>query len=91
MQLLRKDNVCGSSEWRAANNQPLKRAKLDETGLEIAGCRHGLAQCAVNMYQGELYGYEHYIQRYQMQPAMLPLYGWMSSVNIGNGQEMLVS
>lgn len=69
MQLLRKDNVCGSSEWRAANNQPLKRAKLDETGLEIAGCRHGLAQCAVNMYQGELYGYAYYIQRYQMQPA----------------------
>lgn len=28
-----------------------------------------MAQCAVNMYQGELYGYAHYIQRYQMQPA----------------------
>lgn len=69
MQLLQKDNVCGSSEWRAANNQPLKRAKLDETGLEIAGCRHRLAQFAVNMYQGERYGYAHYIQRYQIPPA----------------------
>lgn len=69
MASFQKDNVCGSSEWRAANNQPHKRAKLDETGLEITGCRHGLAQCAVNMYQGELYGYAHYIQQYKMQPA----------------------
>ena len=43
MTPFQKDNVCGSSEWRAANNKPLKRAKLDETGLEIAGCRHGFA------------------------------------------------
>lgn len=42
---------------------------MDETGLEIAGCQHGLAQCVVNMYQGELYGYAHYIQQYKMQPA----------------------
>ena len=69
MASFQKDNVCGWSEWRAANNQPLKQAKLDETGLEIAGCQHELAQCVVNMYQGELYGYAHYIQQYKMQPA----------------------
>ena len=69
MASFQKDNVCGSSEWRDANNQPLKHAKLDETGLEIAGCQHGLAQCAVNMFQGELYRYAHYIQQYKMQPA----------------------
>ena len=31
-----RDNVCGSSEQRAANNQPLKRAKLDEVDLEMS-------------------------------------------------------
>lgn len=36
-------------------------AKLDETGLDIAGCRHAIAQFSVNMFQGELYGYAHYI------------------------------
>ena len=31
------DNRCGDSHWRAANNHGKKAAKLDETGLEIAG------------------------------------------------------
>ena len=31
------DNRCGDSYWRAANNRGRKSAKLDETGLEIAG------------------------------------------------------
>ena len=31
------DNRCGDSHWRAANNRGRKSAKLDETGLEIAG------------------------------------------------------
>lgn len=44
--------MCVESHWRAASNKGRKTAKLDETGLEIAGCRHGLAQWAVNMYQG---------------------------------------
>ena len=35
---------------------------MDETGLEVAGCRHSLALAAVNMYQGELFGYAHYLQ-----------------------------
>ena len=52
--------MCGESHWKAAQNTPRRRA--DETGLEIAGCRHGLAQWAVNMYQGEIYGYAHYLQ-----------------------------
>ena len=28
---------------------------LDETGLEVAGCRHGLALQALNMFRGEIY------------------------------------
>ena len=31
------DNRCGDSHWRAANNHGRKAAKLDETGLQIAG------------------------------------------------------
>lgn len=61
--------MCGESHWRAASNKGRKTAKLDETGLEIAGCRHGLAQWAVNMYQGELYGYANYIHVKKMIPA----------------------
>ena len=42
----------GESHWWAASNKGRKTAKLDETGLEIAGCRHGLAQWAVNITRG---------------------------------------
>lgn len=27
---------------------------LDETGLEVAGCRHALALNALNMFRGEM-------------------------------------
>ena len=30
-------------------------AKLDETGLEVACCRHGLGLKALNMFRGEMY------------------------------------
>lgn len=33
------------------------------------GCRHGLAQWAVNMFQGELYGYANFIHQKKMIPA----------------------
>ena len=46
--------MCGDSHWKAAQNTARRKGKLDETGLEIAGCRHGLAQWAVNMYRGEM-------------------------------------
>lgn len=55
------ENKCGESTWKAARNKNVKSSKLDETGLDIAGCRHSLAQFAVNMFRGELYGYAHYI------------------------------
>ena len=61
--------MCGESHWKAVQNTPGRRSKVDETGLEIAGCRHGLAQWAVNMYQGEIYGYAHYLQSKKMLPA----------------------
>ena len=36
--------------------------KQSDCGLEIAGCRHGLAQHAINMMYGEVYGYALYLQ-----------------------------
>ncbi|XP_044171275.1 uncharacterized protein LOC122955576 isoform X2 [Acropora millepora] len=63
------DSMCGESHWKAAENSARRRAKLDETGLEIAGCRHGLAQWAVNMYQGEIFGYFYFLQSQKMFPA----------------------
>ena len=36
---------------------------------EVIGCSHGLAQWAVNMFQGELYGYANYIHLKKMIPA----------------------
>lgn len=53
---------CGNSNWRAAGNVIKKKRNPSETGLEISGCRHGLAQLAINMMYGEVYGYAHYLQ-----------------------------
>lgn len=39
-----KDSMCGESHWRATQNTAREKAKLDETGLKIAGCCHGLSQ-----------------------------------------------
>ncbi|EDO32846.1 predicted protein [Nematostella vectensis] len=58
-----RDNRCGDTEWKAASNSARKKRNVDETGLEILGCRHSIAQAAVNMYRGELYGYAHYLQK----------------------------
>lgn len=48
------DSMCGESHRKVAQNTPRRRAKVDEAGPKIAGCRHWLAQWAVNMYQGEM-------------------------------------
>lgn len=63
-----RDSTCGDSNWRAAGNTGRKKAKLDETGLEILGCRHSIAQAAVSMFYGEMYGYAHYLQEKKMMP-----------------------
>ena len=62
------NSYCGTSNWKAARNTANVRSKLDETGLEVAGCRHALAQSALNMYQGELFGYTHYLQINRLVP-----------------------
>ncbi|CAB3983368.1 Hypothetical predicted protein [Paramuricea clavata] len=62
------DGKCGETNWRAAGNKGKRKIHLDETGLEIAGCRHAVAQWAVNMFRGEIYGYSNYIHVHKMVP-----------------------
>ena len=50
------DSNCGGN-WNATKNSKHKGKSLDETGLEVATCRHRLGQKAINMFQGELFGY----------------------------------
>ncbi len=32
-------------------------SKVDEEGLELAVCRHGVLLCAFNMYRGDIFAY----------------------------------
>ncbi|KAL1278904.1 hypothetical protein QQF64_025577 [Cirrhinus molitorella] len=55
--------VCGG-EWSAARETSQRSAsKVDEEGLELAVCRHGVLLCALNMYRGEIFAYPLYLQR----------------------------
>ena len=60
--------MCGQTHWKAMRETSVPPAKLDEVGLSVAGCRHTLAQKAVNLFTGEKYGYMHYIQTKYMLP-----------------------
>lgn len=57
------DSRCGDSIGRAACNKLKKQKNVNETGLEIAGCRHSIAQRAVSMKHREAHGYAHYVQK----------------------------
>lgn len=74
-----EQNKCGDSTWRAAGNSLRKKKNLCETGLEIAGCRHSMAQKAVNMMYGEIYGYAHYLQKTYFIPKKVK-YFWYDVV-----------
>ncbi|XP_026119151.1 uncharacterized protein LOC113098339 [Carassius auratus] len=54
--------VCGG-EWSAARETSQGSAsKVDEEGLELAVCRHGVLLRALNMYRGEIFAYPLYLQ-----------------------------
>ncbi len=56
------EGVCGG-EWSAARETSQRSAsKVDEEGLELAVCRHGVLLCALNMYRGEIFAYPLYLQ-----------------------------
>lgn len=56
-------SICGG-EWSAARETSQRSAsKLDEEGLELAVCRHGVLLSALNMYRGEIFAYPLYLQQ----------------------------
>lgn len=63
MKVTDNESKCGNSNWRAAGNTVKKKRNIDETGLEILGCRHSIAQAAINMFYGVVYGYAHYLKK----------------------------
>ena len=69
--------MCGESTLRAARNRAGKKKNLDETGLEILGCRHTVAQAAINMFQREIYSYAHYLRNMFSPEIIHSSYGMM--------------
>ncbi|KAI7811312.1 hypothetical protein IRJ41_013022 [Triplophysa rosa] len=56
--------VCGSSQWTAARESlPKKANKLDEEGMEVAVCRHGVLLRSLNMMRGEIFAYPLFLQK----------------------------
>ncbi|KAL2091473.1 hypothetical protein ACEWY4_013736 [Coilia grayii] len=55
--------ACGSSSFGAAKEVSTKSSsKIDEEGLEIAVCRHGVLTAALNMFRGEIFAYPLFLQ-----------------------------
>ena len=46
--------TCGTTRWKAAKAVSKSLANFNESGLEVAGCRHAIGQKAVNMFRGEM-------------------------------------
>ncbi|XP_028438664.1 uncharacterized protein LOC114558707 isoform X1 [Perca flavescens] len=45
--------ICGASQWSAARETARRASKLDEEGIEVVVCRHGVLLKALNMYRGK--------------------------------------
>ncbi|XP_051800777.1 uncharacterized protein LOC110971783 isoform X2 [Acanthochromis polyacanthus] len=57
-------DVCGPATFTAGRETAQKfRAKVDEEGLEIAVCRHGMLLQGLNHYRGEIYAYPLFLQK----------------------------
>ena len=54
MCTMQMSGMCGTSRWKAAKASSKKMKNLDETGLIVSGCRHSIAQKAINMFRGEI-------------------------------------
>lgn len=60
--------TCGASQWSAARETARRASKLDEEGLEVAVCRHGVILKGLNMYRGEIFAYPLFLQK-ELQAA----------------------
>ncbi|KAI9525207.1 hypothetical protein NQZ68_009887 [Dissostichus eleginoides] len=54
--------TCGTSQWSAARETARRASRLDEEGLEVAVCRHGVLLKALNMFRGEIFAYPLFLQ-----------------------------
>lgn len=57
--------VCGGqfTAARELSRRSSGSSNIDEEGLEIAVCRHGVLLGALNMYRGEIFAYPLYLQK----------------------------
>ncbi|XP_040922261.1 uncharacterized protein LOC121200824 [Toxotes jaculatrix] len=54
----------GPGQWAAARESANKSAsKIDEEGIEVAVCCHGVLLKALNMFRGEIFAYPLYLQK----------------------------
>ncbi|XP_052473356.1 uncharacterized protein LOC128029544 isoform X2 [Carassius gibelio] len=60
--------TCGATQWSAARETARRASKLDEEGLEVAVCRHGVILKGLNMYRGEIFAYPLFLQK-ELQAA----------------------
>ncbi|XP_039681977.1 uncharacterized protein LOC120575326 [Perca fluviatilis] len=60
--------ICGASQWSAARETARRASKLDEEGIEVVVCRHGVLLKALNMYRGEIFAYPLFLQK-ELQTA----------------------
>ncbi|KAF3840344.1 hypothetical protein F7725_019061 [Dissostichus mawsoni] len=65
--------TCGTSQWSAARETARRASRLDEEGLEVAVCRHGVLLKALNMFRGEIFAYPLFLQT-QFQATNLHFY-----------------
>ncbi|XP_041867488.1 uncharacterized protein LOC121656518 [Melanotaenia boesemani] len=68
-------DVCGPATFTAGRETSQKsRAKVDEEGLEIAVCRHGILLQGLNHYRGEIYAYPLFLQKELAQAANIKFF-----------------
>ncbi|XP_056121519.1 uncharacterized protein LOC130099743 isoform X2 [Rhinichthys klamathensis goyatoka] len=64
--MTRADNsgTCGVSRFRASKETSKKSSsKIDEEGIQVAACRHGILLRGLNHYRGEVFAYPMFLQR----------------------------
>ncbi|KAK7156996.1 hypothetical protein R3I94_006908 [Phoxinus phoxinus] len=64
--MTRADNsgTCGVSRFRASRETSKKSlSKIDEEGIQVAVCRHGILLRGLNHYRGEVFAYPMFLQR----------------------------
>lgn len=58
---------CGGSTFKAAKSYSSQRKNLDEIGVVMGCCRHGVVQRAGNMFHGETFRHTNFIHRHMAE------------------------